>query len=60
VEEQKFLAANIPGAQYEEIHSFYGHDGFLLEYEAMTNIINKFLNDDKQKSTTNNKLQITN
>ena len=43
VEEQKFLAATIPDAQYEEIHSFYGHDGFLLEYEAMTKIISNFL-----------------
>ena len=41
VEEQKFLAANIPNAVYEEIHSFYGHDGFLLEYEAMEKIIKK-------------------
>ena len=43
VEEQKFLAANIDNAVYEEIHSFYGHDGFLLEYEAMEKIIHNFL-----------------
>lgn len=55
VEEQKFLAANISNAQYKEIHSFYGHDGFLLEYEAMGKIINEFLEAHKAAhlSTTN-------
>lgn len=43
VEEQKFLATHISHAQYKEIHSFYGHDGFLLEYEAMEKIITDFL-----------------
>ena len=55
VEEQKFLAANIDNAVYEEIHSFYGHDGFLLEYEAMEKIIKKFL-----QFTGSNKLQTIN
>lgn len=59
VEEQKFLAANIPNAQYEEIHSFYGHDGFLLEYEAMTEIIKNFLRKEKA-IITNYKQQTTN
>ncbi len=31
VNEQKFLAANIPGATYVEIDSPFGHDGFLVE-----------------------------
>ena len=44
VEEQKILAATIPNAVYEEINSFYGHDGFLLEYEAIGKVIIKFLN----------------
>lgn len=48
VEEQKFLAANIPNAVYEEISSFDGHDGFLLEYEAMTAIISNFLKGQKK------------
>jgi homoserine O-acetyltransferase len=42
VEEQKYVAANIPGAQYVEIDSFYGHDGFLIESELMTNTVRKF------------------
>ncbi|SOE22700.1 homoserine O-acetyltransferase [Spirosomataceae bacterium TFI 002] len=39
VEEQRFLAANIPNATFEEIDSTYGHDGFLIEFEAMTKAI---------------------
>jgi homoserine O-acetyltransferase len=54
IEEQKFLAANISNAKYEEIHSFYGHDGFLLEYEAMTTIISNFLDSIKQNTITTN------
>jgi len=30
-EEQRFMADHIPGATYREIHSDYGHDGFLIE-----------------------------
>ena len=41
--EQKFLAANIPGAVYKGIHSNYGHDGFLLEFEAIGGLINEFI-----------------
>jgi homoserine O-acetyltransferase len=42
VEEQKYLAKNIPGAVYAEFDSYYGHDGFLIETEALTNIISSF------------------
>jgi homoserine O-acetyltransferase len=42
VEEQKYVAANIPGAQYVEIDSFYGHDGFLIESELVTEVVRKF------------------
>ncbi len=31
VAEQKFIAAHMPNATYVEIHSAYGHDGFLIE-----------------------------
>jgi homoserine O-acetyltransferase len=31
VAEQKMMAAHIPGAQYVEIQSPFGHDGFLVE-----------------------------
>jgi homoserine O-acetyltransferase len=39
--EQKFLAENIPNANYAEIDSLYGHDGFLIETEKITNTILK-------------------
>jgi homoserine O-acetyltransferase len=38
-EEQLTLAELIPNASYEEIDSTYGHDGFLIEFEKMTNAI---------------------
>jgi homoserine O-acetyltransferase/O-succinyltransferase len=41
--EQEFIAANIPGAALNVIHSTYGHDGFLLEFEQIENIIINFL-----------------
>jgi homoserine O-acetyltransferase len=42
VDEQKFVAANIPGAEYKEIDSFYGHDGFLIECDLISNIVKDF------------------
>jgi homoserine O-acetyltransferase/O-succinyltransferase len=47
VVEQKFLAANIPGAAYKGIHSNFGHDGFLLEFEAIGGLINEFIHSKK-------------
>jgi homoserine O-acetyltransferase/O-succinyltransferase len=41
--EQVFLAENIPGASFNMIPSSYGHDGFLLEYDAITGITMDFL-----------------
>ena len=41
--EQKFLAEKIPGAKLEVISSIYGHDGFLVEFEHLKNIIEHFL-----------------
>jgi homoserine O-acetyltransferase len=43
INEQRFLATHIPGAEIAEIESFYGHDGFLLEYEKLTKAIQRFL-----------------
>lgn len=43
VDEQKYLAKHISHAQYIEISSFYGHDGFLVETEILTKEIGKFL-----------------
>lgn len=39
VEEQRFLARNMPGAAYYEIDSLYGHDGFLIEFERIGKIL---------------------
>ncbi len=41
--EQQFIADNIPGAELKAIHSNYGHDGFLLEFEQIENILGEFL-----------------
>ena len=38
-EEQMYLAAHIPNASYEVIPSLYGHDGFLIETEALNRIL---------------------
>ena len=43
VEEQKFIASRIPGATYHEITSKFGHDGFLLENDQLTEIIEPLL-----------------
>lgn len=43
-EEQLFLAEHIRGSQYKAIHSEYGHDGFLLEFEQIEKAIRNFLN----------------
>jgi homoserine O-acetyltransferase len=38
--EQKFLAKYISNAEYQEINSLYGHDGFLIEYKQLKQILN--------------------
>lgn len=43
VQEQKFLAENIPNAAYVEIDSSYGHDGFLIEHEKISYHLSKWL-----------------
>lgn len=43
IDEQEFLAGVIPGASFKSIESFYGHDGFLLEYNKITAAIQQFL-----------------
>ena len=37
--EQKFMAQHIPGARYMEITSAFGHDGFLLEWKQIKDIV---------------------
>ncbi len=43
IAEQEFISTHIPGAELNVIHSTYGHDGFLLEFAQMENIIINFL-----------------
>ncbi len=49
VSEQKFLARNIRDAEYAEIESLYGHDGFLVEVEQLNRIIGNYLAQSTQK-----------
>ena len=41
VKESARMADGIPGAALEVISSDFGHDGFLLEHEQITNCIKK-------------------
>lgn len=41
--EQRFLHQHIPNSDYYEIESFYGHDGFLVEFEKINTIVIGFL-----------------
>ncbi len=45
--EQEELAALIPDAGFTIIDSSYGHDGFLLEFEKLTMLLNEFLSPQK-------------
>lgn len=42
--EQKFIAKHIKGAKYKKIKSQFGHDGFLIEYKQLEQLIRDFLN----------------
>jgi homoserine O-acetyltransferase/O-succinyltransferase len=42
-DEQKFVASNVKRGRYEEIDSFFGHDGFLIETGKVSELIKKFL-----------------
>lgn len=46
IEEQLYLFKHIPKAAYAELDSFYAHDGFLIETEALTKILSSFLKTD--------------
>ena len=51
IEEQQFLAKHIPNAQFAELNSFYGHDGFLIETEILTKEIGNFLKNANSDNT---------
>lgn len=42
VSEQEFIKQHIPQAKLEVIDSLYGHDGFLLENESITDLLKQF------------------
>lgn len=58
--EQKFLAKNITGANYVEIDSAFGHDGFLIETERLTKVISDFYTKEKIKEEKLAKQKINN
>ncbi len=41
--EMQYMASQIKGAQYQEIQSAFGHDGFLIEWRALKGVVDKFL-----------------
>ena len=43
LEEQRFMAAHLPGAQLVEIDSTYGHDGFIIETAQITTHLKAWL-----------------
>lgn len=56
LQEQQFIADNIPGAAFRTIHSAYGHDGFLLEYESITRLVREQLLNNTESQPQNGKL----
>ncbi len=50
--EQQFLARHISNAQYREIDSDYGHDGFLIETQQLGEILGSFLEGETPPSNT--------
>lgn len=46
--EQRFIAKHIANARFVAIDSFYGHDGFLVETEKLTEVISNFFEQLKQ------------
>ncbi len=45
VQEQTYLAEHINEANYVEVNSPFGHDGFLIETKQLENILKKFITD---------------
>ena len=41
--EMRWLASSIPGAQFREIDSAFGHDGFLVEHRLLNEILIPFM-----------------
>lgn len=41
--EQEFIAKHVQNGTYQSITSIYGHDGFLLEFEALSGLLEEFV-----------------
>lgn len=54
--EQESLASFIPDASFKIIDSSFGHDGFLLEFEKLTMLLQAFLPLEHKKTYTSQKL----
>ena len=50
---QKFMANHLANATYHEIHSEYGHDGFLVETEKLTAIFQEYFQKRENKKSIN-------
>jgi homoserine O-acetyltransferase len=57
--EQEFLAEHIPKADYLEIDSIYGHDGFLVEAKQINQDILKWLHQNEDNSQKPNDMKKT-
>lgn len=44
--EMRLLASRIPAARYAQIDSPFGHDGFLVEYDALDQLVKPFIHYD--------------
>jgi homoserine O-acetyltransferase len=56
--EQEELADSIPGATFKIIDSSFGHDGFLLEFEKLTMLLNEFLPGEHRTGNTLSSLKL--
>jgi homoserine O-acetyltransferase len=54
IAEQAFIARHLPNAHLEIIDSLYGHDGFLIEHQAIAQLVAPLLNGQKLSTPTQN------
>ncbi len=50
--EQKFLHEHVENSKYVEMDSDYGHDGFLLEFEKLTKVIQSYYDETRISANT--------
>ena len=49
IKEQKYLSEHVVDGEFKVIDSIYGHDGFLLEPEQLTQVIREFYKHTQKK-----------